>query len=117
MCACKFKLGTLGQLNGNYPVILSAQNVADNKTKEVLLCIYHTSPQKFKDKFSVVKINGEPLQVLNEETVIELANTHDLGNDVKSLGHDFYKMAKEVSKTFTQTELDGASCTIALSIN
>lgn len=117
MCNCKFKLGTMGQLEGNYPVILSAQNIAANKTKEVMLCIYHTSPSKFRNAFSLFRLNGEPLKVTNEEDVIELANTHDTGNDIKVFNNDFLKVAKDVSKTFTQAELDGASCTIALSIN
>lgn len=117
MCACNFKLGTTSQLSGNYPVVLSAQNIADNKTKEIMLCIYHTSPSKFKDSFNKILVKGEPLIVDDENGVITLANLHDTGEDAKLFGINFLERAKMVSETFTQEELDNASCTIALSIN
>lgn len=109
MCACKFKLGSKSALQGTYPVLISSQGIADNKTKEVLLCIYHTSPKKFHDRFK--DITGD---VKSDEDVIAIANAHDNNIDMTKFNMNFLQMARDLAKTYTQEELDNASCTIGL---
>lgn len=109
MCACKFKIGSKSSLEGTYPVLVSAQGIADNRTREVMLCIYHTSPSKFHNAFK--NITGD---VKSDNDVIALADAHDKGQDLSSFKKDFLTIVRELSKTFTQAELDNASCTIGL---
>lgn len=109
MCACKFKAGSKSSLAGTFPVLISADGYANNKTREVLLCIYHTSPEKFHNKFKDIVGN-----VKTDADVIAIADAHNNKVDVTKFKKDFYQMAKDLSKTFTQQELDNASCTIGL---
>lgn len=109
MCACKFKMGSKASLQGTYPVLVSADGFSKNNTSDVLLCIYHTSPVKFHNKFK--DITGD---VKTDKDVIAIATAHDNKVDTTKFNVDFLQMARDLAKTFTQEEMDNASCTIGL---
>lgn len=110
--ACSFKIGSSQTLNT--PIILAVNDVAAYKTRDIMLCIYSASPEKFKAAYRNVKLNDSPIsdEIIDMKSVENLAIIHDAGNDVKMFKVDFLKIAQNIKHT--QAELENATCKIGL---
>lgn len=109
MCSCKFTVGSADNLKDKFPVVLSSQGISQGRSKEIFLCLYHTSPSKFNDAFK-----GIVGDVKGESDVVEIANAHDGKLDVSNFKTNFMNIARNIQ--FSQEELSNASCTIGLSL-
>lgn len=115
MCACKYKIGSLSDIAGNYETIIAAKDMASGNTAATFKYYYCVSPEKVNLALRSVFIKpGDPLRINNQAEMEVLAKYHDTGEDIRLFNKDIKKVLSQIQ--FTQDEITKSECKVAFSV-